>query len=541
MVPFPHDKERSGAKRSAWDAADLLSRHPDGKGLILPPVKKETVEGTNSIWAEIAGTSHFDYAFPGNSTHYGLFRYYIRTWGVLRHRLSKGVVDQIVDQALQHNTFEGKTEWGGMQFKEWKRVDVKKAVEDAKNFVLNGYRFRDLPVEKRKQMAKELEVLIPVAAEVAGLIGEHGEKVARHMEWRYEDKYKNATTAKAFMDYLVQEGDPRLEIWQEYGPEEIKKIHKLHRLLYELTKPVSRAVFEKPSGWEDFLDERETEEVEREVQELMKRARGEVGMERSGAPAPATQIPQKAPAPPTQTTTVAPKPTGTPEKNPLEVRKEKERFTIDDVDMSKVEKHPETGLPIIRNGDQIVVLPPHKHPKEIPNLHPEAVAPRAYAIPMNLVKDYKNTKDAIVGTKEFINMMREYRERVQKGEDPENVAKDLYDKTLKRLEKLLPRVDDHHKMLIRRFLEDSSELAKDEYLRKKYGYTLDHHITEIAGTEVAMVEAMKTLEDMSKHPEKYGLKGDKTDIYYIAKMLKDLFYKKRKVVGFAHTRRAKMP
>ncbi len=48
--------------------------------------------------------------------------------------------------------------------------------------------------------------------------------------------------------------------------------------------------------------------------------------------------------------------------------------------MSKVEKHPETGLPIIRNGDEIIVLPTYKHPKEIPDLHPEALSPHAASI-----------------------------------------------------------------------------------------------------------------------------------------------------------------
>ncbi len=326
--------------------------------------------------------------------------------------------------------------------------------------------------------------------------------------------------------------DPRMEVYQLFGPEAIKKIHKMHRIIYELTKPVSRVVFERPSGVEEFLDEREKEEVEREVQELLKRLQ-------EPETAPQRREVQK-PQPVQTTTKVTPQRAPTPpaKRNPLEVRREKDVIRIEDVDPKRAEVHPETGLPIIRNGEQIVVLPPHKHPKEIPNLYPEAVPPYAiymfHALADKGVTDPHKLKEGIQKARE---LLKEYREELQKSKDVRTAA----DKILSKIREEKGKTNQKHIKEALDILAHSIRSHKFEVMLHLPDYTTDHAVIDIAGSEVQLAEAEKLVEDMAKNPEKYGIdwsKEEATEKMY--ELLKKHFRRPGyKVVGFTHVKRTR--
>ena len=214
------------------------------------------------------------------------------------------------------------------------------------------------------------------------------------------------------------------------------------------------------------------------------------------------------------------------EQKPTRKRK---AFTIDDVDMSKVEKHPGTGLPIIRNGKDIIVLPPHKHPKEIPDLYPEATYPRAAPHIFERlttdwgIKDPQEFKKAIDIVARGISLYRKAlleEEDVKKAES--RARKQLWeeihkhwskDKTAKNAEAFAEDIISAH----------SFNTAFDNT------YTADHAISEVAAGEVQIHETKDLAVDILKNPEKYGVrKGD------IEKMLEIIKEKSKHIKGFGH-------
>lgn len=274
MVPFPYSEVSEGKETDARIAAGELSAVPDGKGLLLPPVKKESVRGIQSIWDKIdSPTTHDKVGVMYDSVPYGILRHYINTWLRLKHRSEAGNV--IFHAAVRHNAEKREGIYGALYLHSWKNLDPKKALEDAKQAILHDWAFSDVPPEKKKQMIRELEILLPHAIETADLIGKYARHLQDHVYKYYNPKNEWILTAKILTSHLRKTADPLMEVYELFGPEAIKKIHKMHRIIYELTKPVSRVVFERPSGVEDvvllFLDEREKEEVEREVQELLER------------------------------------------------------------------------------------------------------------------------------------------------------------------------------------------------------------------------------------------------------------------------------
>ncbi|WP_456367099.1 hypothetical protein, partial [Thermococcus sp.] len=266
MVPFPYSEVSEGKETDARIAAGELSAIPDGKGLLLPPVKKKSRIGVERIWSKIdSPTTHDEVGVMYDSVPYGILRHYIKTWLQLKHRSEAGNV--IFHAAVRHNAEKREGIYGALYLHSWKNLDPKKALEDAKQAILTHYAFRDVPPEKKKQMIRELEILLPHAIETADLIGKYARHLQDHVYKYYNPKNEWILTARILTSHLLKASDPRMEVYQHFGPEAIKKIHKMHRIIYELTKPVSRVVFERPSGVEEFLDEREKEEVEREVQE----------------------------------------------------------------------------------------------------------------------------------------------------------------------------------------------------------------------------------------------------------------------------------
>ena len=531
MVPFPYSEVSEGKEHDAYLAAEALSTKPDGRGLLLPPVKKESVIGIRSIWDKIDSPATQDAVGDMyDSVPYGILRHYIKTWLQLKHRSEAGNV--IFHAAVRHNAEKREGIYGALYLHDWEDLDPKKALEDAKQAILTHYAFRDVPSEKKKQMIRELEILLPHAIETADLIGKYAKYVHTNIYWNDKRK-KWQLTARLFMNHISRgTTDPRMEVYQLFGPEAIKKIHKMHRIIYELTKPVSRVVFERPSGVEEFLDEREKEEVEREVQELLKKLQEpETVPQRQEVQKPkpvqtrTKETPQRAPTPPVK-------------RNPLEVRKEKDVVRIEDVDPQKAEVHPETGLPIIRNGEQIVVLPPHKHPKEIPNLYPEAVPPYAihmfYALINEGITDPHKLKEGIQKARE---LLKEYREELQKSKDVRTAA----DKILSKIREERDKTDQKHIQEALNILSSSIRRQKFYVMFHVPDYTTDHAIIDIAGSEVQLAEAEKLVEDMVKNPEKYGIDWNKEEATKKMYELMEKHFRRPgyKVVGFTHVKRTR--
>ncbi|WP_297523557.1 hypothetical protein [Thermococcus sp.] len=173
MVPFPYSEVSEGKEHDAYLAAEALSTKPDGRGLLLPPVKKESVIGIRSIWDKIDSPATQDAVGDMyDSVPYGILRHYIKTWLQLKHRSEAGNV--IFAAAVKHNG-EPLLAGGrlGMYLHDWENLDPKKALEDAKQAILHDWAFSDVPPEKKKQMIRELEILLPHAIETADLIGKY--------------------------------------------------------------------------------------------------------------------------------------------------------------------------------------------------------------------------------------------------------------------------------------------------------------------------------------------------------------------------------
>jgi hypothetical protein len=273
-VPFPYSEASEGKEHDAYVAARELSGTPDGKGLILPPAKRETVVNIRTIWDKIDAPVTVDsVAMMSDSVPYGILRHYLKTWLQLKHRTEAG--DVLFDAIVRHNSEEKPL---GRHLAVWGKLDVKRALEDAKRAILTKYAFSRIPPEEKKQMMKELEILLPNAVEVAEIFRQYANHLQENV-YGSDKKKRWMLTARVFVDHLLETADPRMEVYQLYGPEAIKKIHKMHRIIYELTKPVARAVFERPSGVEEYLDDYEKEQIEREVQELLKKLR-EGGIEK---------------------------------------------------------------------------------------------------------------------------------------------------------------------------------------------------------------------------------------------------------------------
>lgn len=234
------------------------------------------------------------------------------------------------------------------------------------------------------------------------------------------------------------------------------------------------------------------------------------------------EAPQRAPTPPAK-------------RNPLEVRKEKDVIRIEDVDPQKAEVHPETGLPIIRNGDQIVVLPPHKNLREILNVHPEAVAPSAISFVEALIGTggIKDPGQILEGIQQMLIVLREYRRELQKGNDIDEAGR----KMVRRIRSLRQTARKAH---IREalFRAELFIVKLNMEARSILGYNRDHAIMDIAASEVQLAEAKKLVEDVLRNPEKYGLNSGKENVAMgIRKVLNERFEgSKPRVVGFTHVK-----
>jgi len=519
MVPFPEH----GADETHYEhvlAARYLGGYPDGKGIFLPPVRRETLK----IWNDIAWPDHHKVRWIDDSTKYGFIKFYLKGLVMLKHNLAEDVGNSLFSTITRHVRDKS-------TLKDWEKFDVNTALKHVEGRLKGEGGWKDdpylegVPWEKRMQLLKDLRILLPHMKEAADILGEYAKRVVD------EKRAHGHIPAYVLLEKVIEKDeDPRIHFYRTMGMDAIKKLHKFHRLYYEMLKPISKVVFEKPSGWEDFLDEADKQRIEEEVRRIL--AGGKPTSAEQRGPQP---VQQRAVLQARRPVTPPPRSNATPrmKKNPLEVRKEKERFTIDDVDMSKVEKHPETGLPIIRNGDQIVVLPPHKHPKEIPNLHPEATAPKAYniiALLTNYTKDPEKLEKAATATMELI---RKYREYLAEGDDIKAIWK----------------IRDDIKEYKKRYTDDATrhginyaamqiEWHNDNFDEIK-GYSIDHALSELAVSEVQMKEAEKLVKDLLNNPEKYGLGKKDIDYHKILKVLEEHFHKKGKVVGFAHTERVK--
>jgi len=524
MVPIPDklSNARTGRpSRHTDEAATLRICCPDWHGLVLPPLKEAAKKDRKNIWYDVYKPDYTAAEKEQDRWSYGALNVMMRT--LIKKKYDPGhwlYVSRPVDVALRHVKKEDKEIYTGKPFwvyKDFDEIDVKKALRDVEAWM------RANPDKFPPEAIEDFKKLFPVAVEAAKPIGKFmkvlADKAREEMKRRGDPNY---TPADYLRDMVKEQGiPPQLHLPNYLTQEEIEKIHLAHRLLYELLGMHARVMFEKKSGMEELLGEERVRELEEEVQRLkrgehLKKIFGETPTRKTAA-VPRPPVVQKRTAPPRQ---VQEEKQRTATQQPAK----KVPFTIDDVDMNKVEKHPETRLPIIRNGDEIIVLPPHKHPKEIPDLHPEAVSPGTsadvyYTIVTSGITDPGEFEKA---ARTAIKMLEDYRKAIQEYRDISKAA-----------QKILNSLDKY---------KDGSK-ATDvavEIMRQRIkvhnfekglisGYTADHALSELAPSEVQLRETLKVAVDALKHPEKYGIRAPK-------EITKPLYKAQKRIKGFPHKR-----
>ncbi len=560
MVPFPSAEyytdplDKRKRLKTSW-ANDYLREHPDGNGLLLPRMKEEIRK--DEAWRTILGPTHDAVQVVGkggwkDAVAHGLAEYwtkvafaaggvdpkhaYLAGAGAIKPKMH----DKKRYETLEHHLFEEET------------------ISERMKAMYDVAQVWGIPPETAKKLAAAYPDFLRAAialSNVAERAYEYGYGKEAHK------KFLQGILKPAEIDALIEIMEskitpPHYLVKKFARPEELEAIYKVHKRFLDMFPHLFE---EKKTPFEELIPEERRKELDEIIELENKLAEGVIkkkilaeyilperkekrlvqlkkehyldALRRLGL---VEEKPSVTHQKPITTPTAQSKPS-----DPLAVRKEKERFTIHDVDMSKVEKHPETGLPIIRNGDQIVVLPPHKHPKEIPNVHEEAKDLGIHAIVRNGIRDGASIQDVEQIGNEILRLMKWVREEAihNPNRNPDEIMREAAEKWEKIKEKYTNKAANNKGVRI--MLISGRRLFKIGAMTKKEipTYTSDHLATEIAAGEVALAEAIKIAKDMYAHPEKYGLDkvaDDKARRIQMIRILSDLFHNKKKVIGFPH-------
>ncbi len=495
-------QKRQGALARAAGVLEYCC--PDWHGLVMPPLR-EDAKRDRELWETVYWPDPHSAENDEERWKIAALRVMMATLLAKKYGTDKVLTHSAITSSLEH-TFKKTPYWDRPIYGKLDRVDLKKALEGAEEYM--KVRPQYFPPEAIEDYKK----LFPVALEAAKAVGKMLHRWARDVSRQKYNmaSYEEPDTVWYGLEMLKAAAKGKGPTPHQYIPnyltkEEIEKIHVAQRVLAELLGLHSRVMFEKgrKSGVDMFLDEKRMEELEQEVQRIL---RGEHLKGILGENPLSTWRPAAAKS----------------EQKPITQKKEK--FTIDDVDMSKVEKHPETGLPIVRNGDEIIVLPPHKHPKEIPDLHPEALSPHAASmayyelIKKNNITDPEEFKKAV---NIIIKIMEDYRKKIMEEGD--------VGKAELKIARSLDKYSDGSAAAEAaiKFMENALFLHGYHATAKIKGYTIDHALAELAPSEVQIRETKDLVADALKNPEKYGIKDFRD--------LLQLIYKaEKKIKGFPH-------
>ncbi|WP_099210926.1 hypothetical protein [Thermococcus henrietii] len=343
MVPVPdklYNKRVGRPSEHIHEGDALATCCPDWHGLVLPPLKEAAKKDWRGIWGDVYSPDYTAAEKEQDRWSYAALNVMMRT--LLKKKYDPGhwlYVSRPVDEALRHVKKEDKEIYSGKPFwvyKDFDEIDVKKALRDVEAWM------RANPDKFPPEAIEDFKKLFPVAVEAAKPIGKFmkvlAEKAREEMKRRGNPRY---TPADYLRDMVKEQGiPPQLHLPNYLTQEEIEKIHLAHRLLYELLGMHARVMFEKKSGMEELLGEERVRELEEEVQRLkrgehLKKIFGETPTRKTAA-VPRPPVVQKRTAPPRRVQEEK-------QKTTTQQPAKKVPFTIDDVDMSKVEKPQVTG------------------------------------------------------------------------------------------------------------------------------------------------------------------------------------------------------
>ncbi len=567
MVPFPSAEyytdpldHRKRLKKS-W-ANDYLQEHPDGNGLLLPRMKEEIRK--DEAWRTILGPTHDAVQVVGkggwkDAVAHGLAEYWAKVafaaGGVdPKHAYLSGarsITPKMHDkkryETLEHHLFEEEN------------------ISENMDYIYDSARRWGIPPETAKKLAAAYPDFLRAAiamSNVAERAYEYGYGKEAHK--KFLQGILKPSEIDALIEIMESKITPPHYLVKKFArPEELEAIYKVHKRFLDMFPHLFE---EKKTPFEELIPEERRKELDEIIELENKLAEGVIqkkilaeytlperkekrlvqlkkehyldALRRLGLVE--VEKPSATQQKPIPTPTAQSKPS-----DPLAVRKEKERFTIYDVDMSKVEKHPETGLPIIRNGDQIVVLPPHKHPKEVPNVHEEAHAPGVYVMFPNAINYGASLEDIENITKDLLETLRWVREEAVKhpNKDPGEIMREAYEKWEQISQKYAEKANKNEGVFNAiDFAEDIFAIGRRIKRREAPTYHADNLATEAATGEVAIVEGLKLARDVLTHPEKYGLdkiKDPKERKIAIRDIFAKVFGREKKVVGFPHKDRVR--
>jgi len=345
MVPVPeaYYEISTWKMKNSHEAAILRGCCPDWHGLVMPPLK-EPVKKDWNIWGNVYESESRAAKTPEDKWSYAALNVMMRTLLQKKYNPEHWVyVTSPVKAALDHITKE-EIRKGLLKDRKIKvydnldKINIRRALRDAELWM------RADPEHYPPEAIEDFKKLFPVAVEAAKPIG----KFMAEMEKKAKERSRSLKGEKGFYytlpDYLMELGEkgitPHIYLPNYLTQEEIEKIHLAHRLLYELLGMHARVMFEKKSGMEELLGEERVRELEEEVQRLkrgehLKKIFGETPTRKTAA-VPRQPVVQKRTAPPRRVQEEK-------QKTTTQQPAKKVPFTIDDVDMSKVEKPQVTG------------------------------------------------------------------------------------------------------------------------------------------------------------------------------------------------------
>ena len=243
---------------------------PDWHGLVMPPLR-EDAKRDRELWWRVYWPDPYSAEDHEERWKIAALRVMMGTLLAKKYGTDKVTTQAAITSALEH-TFKEKPHWDRPIYGKLDEVDLKKALEDAERYM------RKWPKDFPPEAIEDYKKLFPVALEAAKAVGKMMHRWTFDMYRRkHPHEFAKPDTVWFGPEMLRDAARGKGPTPHQYIPnyltkEEIEKIHVAQRVLAELLGLHSRVIFEKGrnSGVDMFLDEKRMEELEQEVQRVLR-------------------------------------------------------------------------------------------------------------------------------------------------------------------------------------------------------------------------------------------------------------------------------
>ena len=286
MVPFPDEYGLEASRDASAKAVGTIARCcPDWHGLVMPPLREDAKRDTD-FWYRVYWPDPHSAENNEERWKIAALRVMMGTLLAKKYGTDKIATRAPTTAALKHTMWKPE-HWDTHAYGKLDEIDLKKALEGAEEYMKTWQEY--YPPEAIEDYKK----LFPVALEAAKAVGKMMHRWT-YDTYRREHPYDIAEPDTVWFgtDLLEAAAEGKGPTPHQYIPnyltkEEIEKIHVAQRVLAELLGLHSRVMFEKgrKSGVDMFLDEKRIEELEQEVQRILRgeHLKGILGEKEKGA------------------------------------------------------------------------------------------------------------------------------------------------------------------------------------------------------------------------------------------------------------------